>query len=240
MASLTWASDILSTQVQFPLQDTTSSGNFDSCDIFHKAKNTYGSFTIRNNEFPFDLIHCVLWGKYHTASLDRSNYILWIVDKFSRATWIYLLKNKSDTRVIFFVKFHATIQTHLRKIPLRSDHGMEFTSLRSFFDEHRILHEISCTATPNKILESHKNRHILNVAMSLRFLGKSFHQVLGKMFSNCRSFDQLDSKWSFALVKPHMKSCFDKFRCIHTLEFLVLFVMLEIIHLHKINLIAIP
>jgi len=45
---------------------------------------------------PFSLIHCDLWGKYHTASLGGCHYFLCIVDDFNRAVWVFLLKDKFE------------------------------------------------------------------------------------------------------------------------------------------------
>ena len=63
-------------------------------------------------------------------------------------------------------QFGRTIQQ------VHNDNGMEFTNgpLHEFFRKHRILFETSCVDTPqqNGRVE-HKNRHILNVARTLRF-----------------------------------------------------------------------
>jgi len=41
------------------------------CDVCHKAKQTRHPFSLSDSraDKPFSLIHCDLWGKYHTASL---------------------------------------------------------------------------------------------------------------------------------------------------------------------------
>ena len=42
----------------------------------------------------FEIIHCDLWGKYHTPSSCGAIYFLILVDDYSRAVWVYLLFDK--------------------------------------------------------------------------------------------------------------------------------------------------
>lgn len=44
----------------------------------------------------FELIHFDIWGRYHHATLNRCHYFLSIYDDYSRAIWVYLMKNKSE------------------------------------------------------------------------------------------------------------------------------------------------
>ena len=46
----------------------------------------------------FDLIHIDIWGPLDVPSIQGHRYFLTIVDDFSRHTWVYLMKNKSETR----------------------------------------------------------------------------------------------------------------------------------------------
>lgn len=54
----------------------------------------------RNSIAPFDLIHCDIWGNFHTASLLGAHYFLTIVDDYSKCTWLFLMQNKSETRLL--------------------------------------------------------------------------------------------------------------------------------------------
>ena len=111
-----------------------------------------------------------MWGPFSTCTVEGFRYFLTIVDNFSRCTWVYLLKNKSDTQ--FFIpnfvnmvhtQFHASVKT------IRSDNGTTFF-LREFFHSKGILHQLSCVDTPqqNAIVER-KHHHIFNVARALKF-----------------------------------------------------------------------
>jgi hypothetical protein len=43
----------------------------------------------------FELIHSDVWGPFYT-SLDGYKYFVTFIDDFSRVTWVYLLKAKSE------------------------------------------------------------------------------------------------------------------------------------------------
>ncbi|KAG7598819.1 F-box associated interaction domain [Arabidopsis suecica] len=153
----------------------SSSSSFDSksCDVCIRAKQTRDAFPLSINKTSevFELVHCDLWGPYRTTSICGSRYFLTIVDDFSRAVWIYLLPNKTETASTLRGYISLIERQFDKKLKtLRSDNGSEFLSLGDFFREKGIIHETSCVGTPqqNGRVER-KHRHILNVARALRF-----------------------------------------------------------------------
>nr|KYP43958.1 Retrovirus-related Pol polyprotein from transposon TNT 1-94 [Cajanus cajan] len=85
-----------------------------------------------------------------------------------RYTWIFLLKQKSET-VKTLKNFVVFVQTQFEttiKI-IRSDNGTEFF-MTNFFVNKGIMHQTSCVNTPqqNSIAER-KHGHLLNVARAL-------------------------------------------------------------------------
>lgn len=148
---------------------------FDCCDICHKSKHCRSSFHLSNNkaEAPFNLVHCDVWGKYHTASHNGAHYFLTIVDDYTRGTWVYLMKDKTET-VTNLINFCRMVkrQFNVNVRRIRSDNGTEFinSAFQKFLLQEGILQETSCVATPqqNGRVER-KHRHILNVARALRF-----------------------------------------------------------------------
>ena len=142
------------------------------CHICHLAKQKHLPFKSRNNicTKPFELVHIDTWGPFSVPTVDDHRYFLTIVDDHSRATWIYLMKNKSDVLHIF-PGFIAMIETQykLKVQAVRSDnaHELKFTAL---FLEKGIVAYHSCPETPqqNSVVER-KHQHILNVARSLLF-----------------------------------------------------------------------
>ena len=79
------------------------------------------------------IIESDLWGPSPVTSTNGFLYYITFVDAFSKYTWIYLLKNKSETFSIFQqfkamveLKFNAKIKN------LQTDWGGEFRPLAPF------------------------------------------------------------------------------------------------------------
>uniref|UniRef100_A0A2N9EKD3 Integrase catalytic domain-containing protein n=1 Tax=Fagus sylvatica TaxID=28930 RepID=A0A2N9EKD3_FAGSY len=73
---------------------------------------------------PFELIHADLWGPAPVTASNCFRFYLVFVDEFTKFTWVYLLKHKSDTFQVF-TQFRAMIETQF-SLPikiLRTDCG---------------------------------------------------------------------------------------------------------------------
>ncbi|GJY43859.1 ribonuclease H-like domain-containing protein [Tanacetum coccineum] len=68
------------------------------CDTCNKAKQTREPFPLSNHKKTKigELVHHDVWGPYKITSRDGFRYFLTIVDDFSRAVWVYMLKGKYD------------------------------------------------------------------------------------------------------------------------------------------------
>jgi hypothetical protein len=145
------------------------------CDICFYAKQKRlpfpNSFTISANTF--DIVHMDIWGPLSAPSMLGFKYFLTVVDDKSRFTWLYFLKLKSEasTYIKSFVSMIKT-QYNIAVKCIRSDNGPEFL-LKSFYNEHGIIHQCSCVSTPqqNGIVER-KHQHILGTARALLFQSK--------------------------------------------------------------------
>ncbi|XP_071719288.1 uncharacterized protein [Rutidosis leptorrhynchoides] len=122
-----------------------------------------------------ELIHLNVWGPYRIQSREGYKSFLTIVDDFTRAVWVYLLKTK-DQVFDNFVEFHNLIKNQFNvdiKV-IRSDNGTEFCNnqMETFCHTKGIIHQTSCPYTPqqNGVAER-KHRHLLNVVRSLMFQG---------------------------------------------------------------------
>lgn len=119
----------------------------------------------------FELVHSDIWGPSCVESFDGYRYYVTFIDDYSRVTWLYLLKLKSD---LFdaFKDFHNLItkQFSSKLYMLRSDNGTEYTSnnMSNYLSNHGILHQTSCVGTPqqNGVAER-KNRDLLEKTRSL-------------------------------------------------------------------------
>ena len=90
------------------------------------------------------------------------------MDDYSRVTWLYLLKNRSNLFSLFCV-FCAEIKTKFN-VPirtLRSDNAKEymFVLFQSYMAQNGMIHETSCvdTLSQNGVAER-KNKHLLETA----------------------------------------------------------------------------
>ncbi|CAH9054627.1 unnamed protein product, partial [Cuscuta europaea] len=87
-----------------------------SCDACLRGKKTRDIFHI--SEFRafeiFDLIHCDVWGPYRHPTSCGDRYFLTIVDDYSRAVWVFLMKEKSEVSRIF-KQFIALIERQFDK-----------------------------------------------------------------------------------------------------------------------------
>ena len=92
------------------------------------------------------MVHSDVCGTMSSSSLSGYVYYVSFIDDFSRKTWIYFLKGKSE---VFskFKEYKALVENHTdRKIKiLRSDNGGEFTSdeFKELCKEFGIKRELS-------------------------------------------------------------------------------------------------
>ena len=150
---------------------TMSSLECASCQL---GKHTRSHFPKRANsraESLFSLVHTDIWGPSRVISTLGFQYFVTFIDDYSRCTWVFLMKNRSEVFSIF-QSFVSEIQTQFGvsiKI-LRSDNAHEYfsTSFKSFMESKGIIHQSSCshTSQQNGIAER-KNRHLVETARTL-------------------------------------------------------------------------
>uniref|UniRef100_A0A2N9HE74 Integrase catalytic domain-containing protein n=1 Tax=Fagus sylvatica TaxID=28930 RepID=A0A2N9HE74_FAGSY len=66
---------------------------------------------------PFELIHADLWGPAPVVASNSFRFYLVLVDEFTKFTWVYLLKHKSETFQVF-TQFKAMIDTQF-SLPIK-------------------------------------------------------------------------------------------------------------------------
>ena len=104
-------------------------------------------------------------------SLGGSRYFLLFTDDYSRMSWVYFLKFKSE---VFenFKRFKALVEKQSGRsiVALRSDRGGEFTSneFATFCEKNGIHRELTAPYTPeqNGVAER-KNRTVVEMARSM-------------------------------------------------------------------------
>ena len=103
--------------------------------------------------------------------MNGFRYYILFVDHYSRFTWLYLLKSKTEA-FSKFVYFHALIKTQFSATIkcFRLDGGGEFTSneFKSYLSHHGISCHLSCPYTPqqNGVVER-KHRHVVKTTVTM-------------------------------------------------------------------------
>ncbi|XP_075082933.1 uncharacterized protein LOC142166938 [Nicotiana tabacum] len=120
------------------------------CQCAMQTRQTFHTSCIKITS-SFDLVHVDLWGPYKVATFDGNKYFLTMVDDFSRTTWLFLLKLKSDVCIIL-QQFIMLVRTQFNKTikVIRTDNGTEFvnTTCNNMFNNLGIIHQTTCAYTP--------------------------------------------------------------------------------------------
>jgi hypothetical protein len=116
------------------------------CDACQQVKSHQLPYPISSSssKAPLELIFSDVWGPACT-SIGNYKYYVSFIDDFSRFTWIYLLKHKSEV----FQKFHNLVERLFNKkiLAVQTDQGGEYQKLNTFFQPIRISHHVSCPYT---------------------------------------------------------------------------------------------
>nr|KYP53945.1 Retrovirus-related Pol polyprotein from transposon TNT 1-94 [Cajanus cajan] len=135
--------------------------NNEACEGFLLEKQHRLSFStskaLRAKDL-LELIHTDVCGPMRTPSHTNNRYFILFINDFSRMTWVYFLKTKSEVFGIF-KKFKALVEKQSGKQikVLRSDRGKEYTSREfdKFCDDEGIERQLTIAYTPqqNGVLE---------------------------------------------------------------------------------------
>ena len=143
----------------------------ETCQLGKHCRSSFPSSQSPSSQGLFDLLHVDVWGPSRIPNRSQCRYYLVIVDDFSRLSWVFLLKDRSQGPVIL-KSLIAEIKTQFDicvKI-VRTDNALEFKSkdLLQFYSVNGIQPQFTCphTSQQNGVAER-KHRQILNVARCL-------------------------------------------------------------------------
>ncbi|GJT33345.1 putative ribonuclease H-like domain-containing protein [Tanacetum coccineum] len=147
------------------------------CAMGKSKKKPHKPKSEDTNQEKVYLLHMNLCGPMRVASVNGKNYILVIVDDYSRFTWVKCLKSK-DEAPNFIFKFLKMIQVrlkvHVRRI--RTNNGTEFVNqtLREYYEKVGISHETSVARSPqqNGVVER-QNHTLIEVARTMLIYAKA-------------------------------------------------------------------
>jgi histone deacetylase 1/2 len=140
------------------------------CDACQQGKSHQLPFSLstRVTTAPLEIIYSDVWGPAQTSVSGHQFYVSF-VDAYSRFTWLYLLKHKSDVFQIF-LQFQQHVERLLNKkiIHVQSDWGGEYHRLNKFFADIGISHRVSCPHTHQQNgTAERKYHHIVETGLTL-------------------------------------------------------------------------
>ena len=74
----------------------TSCDKCEACILGKQHRLPFNSGNSRRARYPLELVHTDLVGPMQVTSIGGSTYFMTFIDDFSRRTWVYFLKNKSE------------------------------------------------------------------------------------------------------------------------------------------------
>ncbi|KAJ4812770.1 polyprotein [Rhynchospora pubera] len=143
----------------------------EACLLGKHARKSFPKVSTSRATKPLELVHADVCGPIQPQSLGKSSYFVLFIDDYSRKTWVYFLKNKSEAFETF-KKFKSLVENESGYYikALRTDRGGEFTSneFQNFCETHGIRRPMTVPRSPqqNGIVER-KNRTILNMARTM-------------------------------------------------------------------------
>ncbi|KAI3767607.1 hypothetical protein L2E82_17860 [Cichorium intybus] len=150
--------------------DLRSDDVYESCLLGKMTKSPFkGSF--ERSEGLLDIIHTDVCGPFRSTTKDGTRFYVTFTDDFSRYSYIYLIKQKSDT-FEKFKEFKNEVENQLgRKIKtLRSDRGGKYLSIEflEYLKECGIVSQLTPPRTPqlNGVAER-RNRTLLDMVRSM-------------------------------------------------------------------------
>ncbi|KAK4409575.1 Retrovirus-related Pol polyprotein from transposon TNT 1-94 [Sesamum angolense] len=171
--------------LQLPrLKNTTSKENDDRLTTNPSYRGSLRSLSTRETTqeaIPFrnswrakavlELIHTDVCGPMRTPSHEQNRYFILFIDDYSRMTWVYFMREKSEVFKVF-KKFKNLVEKQSgRSIKvLRSDRGKEYNNSEfdKFCEEEDIEHQTTVSYNPQQNGESErKNKTVMEMARSM-------------------------------------------------------------------------
>ncbi|GJW89349.1 retrovirus-related pol polyprotein from transposon TNT 1-94 [Tanacetum coccineum] len=126
------------------------------CSAYEKGMHKRAFFKTKQNFSIKKYLHLLnmdLFRPVSPMSINHEKYTLVIINEYSRYTWVYFLKNKSQTAemIMSFIKMVKN-KNDVNVKQIRTDNRTEFrnTRLESFYDEKGISQNFSSPYTPEQ------------------------------------------------------------------------------------------
>jgi hypothetical protein len=123
------------------------------------------------SQCPFDLVHSEVWGPAPFASKGGHKYYIIFTDDFSRHTWIYFIKHRSEALSLyktFSAMIHIYFDTSIHVFCVDSVGEYLSDALHYVLIEQGTLAQFSChVAHAQNGVAERKNHHLLDTARAL-------------------------------------------------------------------------
>jgi transposase InsO family protein len=130
---------------------------------------------------------------FPTPSFSGARYVLTFIDDFSRRTWVYFLKYKSDVFDSFRVfKTFVEKQSGLSIRRIRTDNGGEYVNqaFRDFCSEHGLQHQFSVPYTPQQNGVAERKNRTLREMANCMIQSRSMDSSFWAEAVNCANYIQ--------------------------------------------------
>ncbi|KAK4397350.1 Retrovirus-related Pol polyprotein from transposon TNT 1-94 [Sesamum angolense] len=156
-------------------------GACEACLQGKQHKKPFPSGTSWRAKAVLELIHTDLCGPMRIPSHEQNRYFILFIDDYSRMTWVYFMREKSEVFKVF-KKFKNLMEKQSgRSIKvLRSDRGKEYNNSEfdKFCEEEGIEHQTTVSYNPQQNgVSERKNRTVMEMARSMlqeKHLPKAF------------------------------------------------------------------
>lgn len=157
-----------------------------SCSSNKAHRHPFQHFTLSCTK-PFQTIFSDLWGPCPIQSIDKRLYYCIFVDQFTKYTWLYTLRHKSEVPDLF-KNFQALVERRFntKVLSLYTDGGGEYKSLDPYLRSQGIEHLLSPPYTPRESLLLKDVTDILLRRQEPYFMKLPFHRLFGHLPVNMR------------------------------------------------------
>jgi transposase InsO family protein len=144
-----------------------------SCELRKQHRQSFPKGISKRATHKLELVHSNIYGPMSTTSLSNNVYFILFIDDFSRMTWVYFLKTKSQALSMFRnFKSMAETQSGQKIKVLRTDNGGEYTSkeFNAFHQEVGIVHQliVPYSSQQNGVSER-KNKTVIEMSRCILF-----------------------------------------------------------------------
>nr|GEU48317.1 hypothetical protein [Tanacetum cinerariifolium] len=141
--------------------------------LWHQRLSHLNFDTINNlakNDRRLHLLHMDLCGPMRVVSINGKQYVLVIVDDYSRYTWVHFLRSKDETPEViksFLKKIYVRLQAPV--IIVHTDNGTEFKNhvLKEYFDSVGITHETIASKTQQNGVVERRNHTLVEATRTM-------------------------------------------------------------------------